>query len=129
RAARAYYIFRVQGDYEEARKRFEALHVRWPNDVDVMLTLSYVLTRQGNQSEADALIAQALTLDPLNVQVHKLHAFNASYERRWDEVIAETHAVLALAPADAEARSIEAVAWLARGDLARAAQLIGPAPK
>jgi len=127
-AARAYYIFRVQGDYEEARKRFEALHARWPNDVDVMLTLSYVLTRQGRQSDSDALVAQALTLDPLNVQVHKLRAFNASYQRRWDEVIAETHAVLALAPADAEARSIEAVAWLARGDLARAAQLIGPAP-
>jgi TolB-like protein/Tfp pilus assembly protein PilF len=127
-AARAYYIFRVQGDYEEARKRFETLHARWPNDVDVMLTLSYVLTRQGHQPESDALVAQALTLDPLNVQVHKLRAFNASYQRRWDEVIAETHAVLALAPADAEARSIEAVAWLGRGDLARAAQLIGPAP-
>jgi TolB-like protein/cytochrome c-type biogenesis protein CcmH/NrfG len=127
-AARAYYIFRVQGDYAEARKRFEALHARWPNDVDVMLTLSYVLTRQGHQPEADAMVAQALTLDPLNVQVHKLRAFNASYQRRFDEVIAETHAVLALAPADAEARPIEAVAWLARGDLARAAQLLGPAP-
>ena len=127
-AARAYYIFRVERDYAEARKRLEALHARWPNDVDVILTLSYVLTRQGHQSEADALVAQALTLDPLNVQVHKLHAFNASYQRRWDEVVAETRAVLALAPADVEARSIEAVAWLARGDLARAARLIGPAP-
>jgi len=127
-AARAYYIFRVQGDYEEARKRFEVLHARWPNDVDVMLTLSYVLTRQGHQPEADAMVAQALTLDPLNVQVHKLRAFNASYERQFDEVIAQTHAVLALAPADAEARPIEAVAWLARGELERAAQLLGPAP-
>jgi len=127
-AARAYYIFRVEGDYEEARKRFETLHARWPNDVDVMLTLSYVLTRQGRQSEADAIVAQALTLDPLNVQIHKLRAFNASYERRFDDVIAETNAVLALSPADAEARPIQAVAWIARGDLTRAAQLIGPAP-
>jgi tetratricopeptide (TPR) repeat protein len=127
-AARAYYIFRVQVDYSEARKRFEALHARWPNDVDVMLTLSYVLVRQGHQREANALVAQALSLDPLSVQVHKLRAFNASYERRFDDMIAEAHAVLALAPADAEARSIEAVAWLARGDLARAAQLLDPAP-
>lgn len=127
-AARAYYIFRVQGDYDEARTRFEALHARWPNDVDVMTTLSYVLTRQGRQSEADALVAQALSLDPLSVQLHKLRAFNASYERQFDAVIAETHAVLALAPADAEARPIEANAWLARGDLERAAQLLGPAP-
>jgi TolB-like protein/tetratricopeptide (TPR) repeat protein len=127
-AARAYYIFRVQGDYAEARRRFEALHARWPNDVDVMVTLSYVLTRQGHQPEADAFVAQALTLDPLSVQLHKLRAFNASYERRFDEVIAEMHAVLALAPTDAEARPIEAVAWLARGDLARAAQLLKPVP-
>jgi TolB-like protein/Tfp pilus assembly protein PilF len=127
-AARAYYIFRVLGDYDEARKRFEDLHARWPNDVDVMLTLSYVLTRQGHQPEADAVVAQALSLDPLNVQLHKLRAFNASYERRFDETIAQAHAVLALAPADAEARPIEAVGWLGRGDLAHAAQLLEPAP-
>ncbi len=127
-AARAYYIFRVQLDYDEARKRFEALHARWPNDVDVMVTLSYVLTRQGRHAESDALVAQALSLDPLSVQLHKLRAFNASYERRFDEVIAEAHAVQALAPTDAEVRSIEAVAWLARGDLEHAAQLLDPAP-
>jgi TolB-like protein/cytochrome c-type biogenesis protein CcmH/NrfG len=127
-AARAYYIFRVQGDYDEARKRFEALHARWPNDVDVMITLSYVLTRQGHQSAADALVAQALSFDPLNVQLHKLRAFNASYERRFDEMIAEAHAALALAPTDAEARSIEAVGCVARGNLERAAQLLDPAP-
>ena len=93
-----------------------------------MLTLSYVLPRQGHQPEADAVVAQALTLDPLNVQLHKLRAFNASYERRFDEMIAQAHAALALAPADEEARSIEAVGWLALGDLARAAQLLDPAP-
>ena len=62
------------------------------------------------------------------MQVHKLRAFNASYERRFDEMIAQAHAALALAPADSEARPIEAVGWLALGDLARAAQLLDPAP-
>jgi len=127
-AARAYYVFRVQVDYEGARKRFEALHAQWPNDVDVMTTLSYVLTRQGREGDAEALVAQALAVDPLSVQLHKLRAFNATYQRRFDEVVGEAHAVLALAPSDAEARPIEANAWLARGDLTRAAQLLGPAP-
>jgi TolB-like protein/cytochrome c-type biogenesis protein CcmH/NrfG len=127
-AARAYYIFRVQTDYDGARKRFEALHARWPNDVDVMLTLSYVLIRQGHETEADALIAQALTLDPLNTQLHKLLAIDAIGERRFDDAIAQAHAALALAPGDAEARRMEARAWLARGDLARAASLLDHPP-
>ncbi len=127
-AARAYYIFRVQGDYDAARKRFEALHARWPNDVDVMLTLSYVLARQGHQAEADALVGHALTLDPLNVQLHKLLAINAIAGRRFDDAIAEVHAVRVLAPADAEAPRMEARAWLARGDLARASALLDHPP-
>jgi len=127
-AARAYYIYRVQGDYDEARKRFEGLHARWPNDVDVMLPLVYILTRQGHQAEADALVARALRLDPLNAKLHKLRGIEASLERRFDETIVESQAALAIAPGDAEALRIEAGAWLARGDLARAAQLLDHAP-
>ena len=127
-AARAYYMYRVQGDYDEARKRFEALHARWPNDVDVMLPLVYILTRQGHQAEAEALVASALRLDPLNAKLHKLRGIEASLDRRFDETIAESQAVLAIAPGDAEALRIEAGAWLARGDLARAAQLLDHAP-
>lgn len=127
-AARAYYIYRVQGDYDEARKRFEALRARWPNDVDVMLPLIYILTRQGHQAEADALFARALQLDPLNAKLHKLRGIEASFERRFDETIEESQAVLAIAPGDAEALRLEAGAWLARGDLARAAQLLDHAP-
>ena len=127
-AARAYYIYRVQGDYDEARKRFETLHSRWPNDVDVMLPLIYVLTRQGHQAEADALVARALRLDPLNTKLHKLRGLEASLQRRFDETIEESQAVLAIAPGDAEALRIEAGAWLARGDLPRAAQLLDHAP-
>jgi TolB-like protein/Tfp pilus assembly protein PilF len=127
-AARALYIYRVQTDYDEARKRFEALHARWPNDVDVMLTLSYILERQGQEAEGDALIAQALRLDPLNAKLHKLEDKVALDERRFDETIAQAHAALALAPDDSEARRDEAAAWLARGDLTRAAQLLDHPP-
>ncbi len=127
-AARAYYIYRVQDDYDEARKRFETLHARWPNDVEVMLPLIYILTRQDHHAEADALIAQALRLDPLNAKLHKLRGLEASLERRFDETIAESHAVLAIAPGDPEALRIEAGAWLARGALARAAQLLDHPP-
>jgi len=127
-AARARYIYRVQTDYDEARKRFEALHARWPNDVDAMLTLSYILERQGQEAEADALIAQALRLDPLNAKLHKLADKVALDERRFDETIAQAHAALALAPDDSEARRDEAAARLARGDLTRAAQLLDHPP-
>ncbi|MDB5969526.1 MAG: tetratricopeptide repeat protein [Hydrocarboniphaga sp.] len=127
-SARAYYIYRVQRDYDEAQRRFTALHERWPNDTEVLTVLSYVLWRQGRQQEADAHVEEALRLDPLNVQLHKLQALNAMCERRFDEALKHLARVQAIAPDDEESRQFLGDIYLAQGDLVRAAQAIGPRP-
>ena len=128
-AARAYYVYRVQRDYDEAKKRFQALHERWPNDADILEVLSYVLGRQGHLPEAMARLDDALLLDPLNLRLHKFRALEAMCDRRFDEALSLLARAQALAPEHVTARQLEGQVYLAQGDLARAAPLLNHAPK
>jgi len=128
-AARAYYVYRVQRDYSEARRRFEALHQRWPNDAEILEVLSYVLGRLGHFDEAVARLDEALMLDPLNLRLLKFRALEAICDRRFDDALKILARAQALAPEHAVARQLEGAIYLAQGDLARAAPLLNHPPK
>ncbi len=128
-SARAFYIYRVQRDFDEARRRFEALHERWPNDAEALETLSYVLSRQGHLDEAIARLDDALKLDPLNVRLLRFRALEPMCARRFDEASRILARLLAIAPGDAEAQQLQGVVFLAQGDLTQAAPILNRAPK
>ena len=128
-AARAYYVYRVQRDYDDARRRFEELHRRWPNDAEILETLSYVLSRQGRLPEAMARLDDAILLDPLNLRLHKFRALEAICDRRFDDALKVLARVQSIAPEHAVARHLEGQVYLAQGDLARAAPLLNHPPK
>ena len=129
RSARAYYTYRVQLDYDEALRQFQALHQRWPNDVEVLTVMSYILARQDRLAEAESCVQQALRLDPLNIQLYKLQAISASDNRRFDDAMKALDRAQALAPDDAEIRTMRGNYLVAQGRLAEAASLLDPPPK
>ena len=128
-SARAYYTYRVQRNYDEALRQFEALHARWPNDLEVLTVMSYILVRKDRLADALPLVQQALLLDPLNVQLHKLLAIDAAYGRRFDDAIKTLARVRALAPDDTEWRRMQADYLMAQGELAQAAVLLEHPPE
>ena len=126
--ARAYYVYRVLRDFDDARRRLETLHERWPNDAEVLEALSYVLGRQGHQREAVARLEDALKIDPLNVRLLYFRTLYAICERRFDDALQALASVQAIAPGDAKLPQFEGAVHLAQGDLARAAPLLNHAP-
>jgi TolB-like protein/Tfp pilus assembly protein PilF len=128
KAARAYYVYRVQENYDEARQRFDALRQRWPNDSELLTVSSYLLSRQGNEIESNARVVEALKLDPLNIQLHKLQVVDAIYQRRFDDAFKAIERVQAIAPGDSESMRMKAQIYLAQGDLASAALVLDKFP-
>jgi TolB-like protein len=67
--AKAWYLFRVERDFEGAKRVGETLRSKLPNNAEVPTLLSYVLFRQGYSTEAKERLQDALTLDPRSVQL------------------------------------------------------------
>ena len=128
RSARAYYTYRIDLDYDKALQQFQALHQQWPNDVEVLTVMSYILARMDRMDEAQRCVQEALRLDPLNIQLHKLQAIDDSYQRRYDEAFDALARVQAIAPDDTEWRSIRATFLMAQGRLDEAAGLLDRPP-
>jgi tetratricopeptide (TPR) repeat protein len=56
----------VELDYEGARRELEALHARWPGNVDILQSLAFTARRLDRWQEALAYLKQAEALDPLS---------------------------------------------------------------
>jgi len=127
-AARAAYVRDVEHNDADALKRFADLHVRWPNDIRTVLGLSSSLQGLDRYAEADAVVEQALRLDPLNPRVYKYLAILQTNERHFDAALASLDRARALAPDDEELRQLQGDVYLAQGDLDRAAKVFDKLP-
>ncbi len=127
-AARAYYAYRVERNYADARRRLEALHERWPNDSELLTVLSYVLLRQGHEAESIARVDQALRLDPLNLQLHKLIVADDIVQRRPDDALKAIERAQVLAAGDIELLRLQGEVYVAQGDLASAGRALDKPP-
>ena len=126
--ARAMYEYGVERDFESARKRYAQVLARWPDDVGTMIALSHVLEELGRDSEAEAVLEQALQLDPLNPRLYKNLAILQTNERHFDAALATLDRALALTPGDEELRQAQGDIYLAQGDLDRAAMVFDKLP-
>ncbi|HKE49156.1 MAG TPA: winged helix-turn-helix domain-containing protein, partial [Rhodanobacteraceae bacterium] len=64
--AHAQYVHYVERDYDGAERELRTLHARWPNNTEVLQSLTFVARRLGHWREALAYLRQAQTLDPLS---------------------------------------------------------------
>ena len=64
--AQAYHQYWVERDFAGARRRFEQVYAKWPNNADVVAALGYIARRQGRWDQAKDYLEQAVALDPLS---------------------------------------------------------------
>jgi len=67
--ASAWYRYQVERDYEGAKTQFEAVRLRYPNISEASFALACIARRQGQWEQSRLLFAQAIELDPQNLNV------------------------------------------------------------
>jgi tetratricopeptide (TPR) repeat protein len=67
--AQAMYRYRIERDYEGARRRLEQVRSQWPSNTEALTTLGYIARRQGRWNEAIDHLKQAIKLDPRSTSV------------------------------------------------------------
>ncbi len=123
--AKGWYLFRVERDFEGAKRVCEALRSKWPNNAEALILLSYILTRQDHFAEAKARVQDALALDPRNVQLLKLVGLAARKERRFTDALKQGDRILDIVPGDPGAIVDKANVYQALGELDKAEAVLG----
>mgnify|MGYP005849255605 CR=1 FL=1 len=91
------------GDLDEAVRWAEAAVTALPNDPSVITTLGWVRRARGELPQAEAALAQAVTLQPNADRLTRLAMVRAAMGRR-DEALADLRRALELQPGYAPAR-------------------------
>jgi tetratricopeptide (TPR) repeat protein len=122
--AKGWYLFRVERDFEGAKRVCETLRSKWPNNVEALTLLSYILARQDHFPEAKTRVQDALALDPRNVQLLKTVGVFAMKERRFTDVLKQGDRVLDIVPGDPGAIVDKVIVYQALGELDKAEALL-----
>jgi TolB-like protein/Tfp pilus assembly protein PilF len=118
--AEGYYNYRVIHDFNRARKIFEQLHSKWPNNSEVPRMLALVARRQGRWEESLARFHEALELDPRNLQTLTDASVTARLMRQYQMAFKFIDRALDIAPDDNPALALKTEIYQALGQLDQA---------
>jgi TolB-like protein/Tfp pilus assembly protein PilF len=122
--AKGWYLFRVERDFDGAKRICETLRSKWPNNAEALTLLSYILARQDHLAEAKARLQDALALDPRNVQLLKTVGVLARMERRFTDALKQGDRILDIVPGDPGAILYKVTIYQALGELDKAEALL-----
>jgi TolB-like protein/Tfp pilus assembly protein PilF len=122
--AKGWYLFRVERDFDGAKRICETLRSKWPNNAEALTLLSYILARQDHLAEAKARLQDALALDPRNVQLLKTVGVLARMERRFTDALKQGDRILDIVPGDPGAILDKVTIYQALGELDKAEALL-----
>jgi TolB-like protein/Tfp pilus assembly protein PilF len=122
--AKGWYLFRVERDFDGAKRVGETLRSKWPNNAEVLTLLSYILARQDHFSESKARVQEALALDPRNVPLLKTVGVCARMERRFTDALKQWDRILDIVPGDPGAILDKVTIYQALGELDKAQALL-----
>jgi TolB-like protein/Tfp pilus assembly protein PilF len=118
--AEGYYNYRVIHDFDHARKIFEQLRSKWPNNSEVPRMLALVARRQGRWDESLARFREALELDPRNLQTLIDASGTAKWMRQYQMAFQFIDRALDIAPTDNSALALKTGIYQALGQLDQA---------
>jgi TolB-like protein/Flp pilus assembly protein TadD len=122
--ARGYYEYWVMADYGAARRTFEQVQSRWPNNADIVEALGLIAFRQGRWKEAREYFDAAIALNPRD-QFLRINAFYArAHVRDFPQAIRTIDQALVIWPDDADLIALKASAYQALGQLDQADALL-----
>ena len=122
--AQAYFQYYVERDFTGARRRFESMSAKWPNNSDVMTALAYIARRQGRWDEAIAYLQQAAAVDPLSLEVRHALAETVFFTRDFSWTQRLLDETLDTWPDDSRSLGTKAQARLALGQLDQADEIL-----
>ena len=130
RMARGYFAYSVEGERERARREFEGALAGLPNEAPLVAALGYVQRRLGSWRESRLSLERATELNPNDLFDQSQLTRYLMALRRYDEALARSERLLALAPQDAFVRETHLRARLARdGNLQAFLRDLAAAPK
>jgi len=122
--ARGYYEYWVLDDYDAARRTFEQVQSRWPNNADMVEALGLIAFRQGRWKEAREYFDAAIALNPRD-RFLRIQAFYArAHMRDFPAALRTIDQALAIWPDDASLIASKASVYQKLGDLDHAGSLL-----
>ena len=115
--AKGFYEDRVLGDYDSARRTFEELQPRWPNNADIAEALGGIALVQGDRNKGRRYLDTAITLNPRDVVLRKEAAYLRMGDRDFDAALRLIDKALEMAPDDPNLFGLKAEVYQALGRL------------
>jgi TolB-like protein/Tfp pilus assembly protein PilF len=118
--AEAYYYYFVERDYDRARRIFEQIRLRSPNNSEAPRALALIARRQGRWDESLSRFHEAIELDPRNLKALMWISDTYMALRQFPPALKFIDRALDIAPADLAAIGRKAAIFQAMGQLEQA---------
>jgi len=122
--AKGYYEYWVMDDYDTARRTFEQVQSRWPNNADIVEALGLIAFRQGRWKEAREYFDEAIALNPRDLFLRMNAFFARAHVRDFPAALRTIDQALAIWPDDADLIELKASVYQALGQLDQAGALL-----
>jgi TolB-like protein/DNA-binding winged helix-turn-helix (wHTH) protein/Tfp pilus assembly protein PilF len=122
--ARGFYEYYVVGDYDTARRIFEQVRSRWPNNADIVATLGLIAFRQGRWTEGREYLDYAIALSPRDSFLREEAASTRASARDFPGALRTIDQALAIWPDGANLIAIKATVYQTLGELDQADALL-----
>jgi TolB-like protein/cytochrome c-type biogenesis protein CcmH/NrfG len=122
--AKGFYEYWVMDDYDGARRTFEQVQSRWPNNADILEPLGLIAFRQGRWKEAREYFDAAIALNPRDQFSRWNAVFARAHVRDFPAALRTIDQALAIWPDDPSFISMKASVYQALGELDQADALL-----
>jgi TolB-like protein/tetratricopeptide (TPR) repeat protein len=123
--AKGFYEDRVSADYDLARRTFEELQPRWPNNADIVEALGGIALVQGDRKNGRTYLGAAIALNPRDLVLRREAAYVRMGDREFFEALRVIDQALEIAPDDPNLFAVKAEVYQALGELDKADTLLG----
>jgi TolB-like protein len=124
RIAKGLYEERVLADYDSARRTFESLHSRWPNNADVAEALGGIALVQGDRKNGRNYLNTAIGLNPRDLVLRREAAYVRMGDRDFAAALRVIDEALEISPDDPNLFGVKAEVYQALGQLDEADALL-----
>jgi TolB-like protein/Tfp pilus assembly protein PilF len=122
--ARGFYEYWVMDDYDAARRTFEQVQSRWPNNADILEPLGLIAFRQGRWNEAREYFDAAIALNPRDHFLRWNAVYARAHVRDFPAALRAIDQALAVWPDDTTLIASKAEIYQALGQLDQADALL-----
>ena len=115
--AKGFYEERVQSDYDAARRTFETLRSRWPNNAEIAEALGGIALRQGDRRNGRSYLDASIALNPRDLVLRREAVYVRMADRDFADTLRVLDQALEISPDDPNLFAVKAEVYQALGRL------------